>query len=93
MYFDIIKRKKFPKQEKKDHLDKVNMSLNNKEAEALKYAQAEKVSSQICRFSGPEHASIPTNSVDVTDSVDEDVSTLTSEILHSAKSLLQTSIS
>ena len=43
------------------------------------------VASQICHFSGPKHASIPTNSVDVTDSVDEDVSTLTSGILHSAK--------
>ena len=88
LYFDIIKRKK-PQQEKKVHLDKVNMLLNNKEAEALKYAQAEKVSSQICRFSGPEHASIPTNSVDVTDSVDEDVSTLTSGILNSEKNPLQ----
>ncbi len=85
LYFDIIKRKKLSKQEKKDHLDKVNMSLNNKEAEALKYDQAEKVASQIHCFSGPRNASIPTNSVDVIDSVDEDVSTLTSGILHSAK--------
>ena len=33
LYFDIIKRKKLSKHKKKDHLDKVNMSLKNKEAE------------------------------------------------------------
>ena len=85
LYFDVIKRKKLSKQEKKDHFNKLNMSLNNKEAEALKHAQAEKEASWICHFYGSIHDSMPTNSVDLTDSVDEDVSTPTSGILNSTK--------
>ncbi len=53
----------------------MNVSLNIKVAEAPKHAQAKKLASQICHVSGPVHGSIPTNSVDVTDSVTEDVST------------------
>ena len=58
------------------------MSLDNKEADALEFARAEKAASQLRRFSGPVHASLPTNSVDVTASV-EDISTLTSGIINS----------
>ena len=64
------------------------MSLNNKEAEALRYVLAEKEVSRIRRFSGPMHDSILTNFVDLTDFVDEDVSTLTSGILNSSKKIM-----
>ena len=60
------------------------MSLDNKEAEALLFARADKAASQLRHFSGPVHTCLPTNSVDVTASV-EDVSTLTSGISNSTK--------
>ena len=85
LYYDIVKRKKLSKQDKQDHWNKLTMSLNNKEAEALRYVLAEKEVSRSRRFSGPMHDSILTNSVDLTDSVDEDLSTLTSCILNSTK--------
>ncbi len=85
LYVDIIKRKKLSKQEKQDQVHKVDMSLDNKEADALKFARAEKAASRLHHFTGPMHASLPTNSVDVTTSVEEDVSTLTSGIMNSGK--------
>ena len=88
MYFDIVKRKKLSKQDKQAHFKKLDMSINNKEAEALKYTQAIMIANQLNRFSGPMHAAMPTNSVDLTDSVDEDVSTLTSGILNSTRNTL-----
>ena len=82
LYLDIVKRKTLSKRAKGDHLHQLNMSLDNKEAEALLFARADKAASQLRRFSGPVHACLPTNSVDVTASV-EDISTLTSGIINS----------
>ena len=82
LYLDIVKRKTLSKRAKGDHLHQLNMSLDNKEAEALLFARADKAASQLRRFSGPVHACVPTNSVDVTASV-EDISTLTSGIINS----------
>jgi hypothetical protein len=48
LYFGIIKRKKLSKQEKQDHIHKVNNSLNSKEANALKVARAKKEASRLC---------------------------------------------
>jgi hypothetical protein len=84
LYLDIVKRKTLSKRAKGDHLHQLNMSLDNKEADALLFARADKAASQLRRFSGPVHASLPTNSVDVTASV-EDISTLTSGIINSNK--------
>ena len=85
LYVDIIKRKKLSKQEKQDQVHKVDMPLDNNEADALKFARAEKATSCLHHFTGPMHASLPTNSVDVTTSVEEDVSTLTSGIINLGK--------
>ena len=84
LYLDMVKRKTLSKRAKGDHLDQLNMSLDNKEADALVFARAKKAASQLHRFSGPVHASLPTNSVDVTASV-EDISTIISGIINSNK--------
>jgi hypothetical protein len=84
LYLDIVKRKTLSKRAKGDHLHQLNMSLDNKEADALLLARADKAASQLRRFSGPVHASLPTNSVDVTASVEE-ISTLTSGMINSNK--------
>ena len=66
MYFDIVKRNKLSKLKTQVEFHEVNMSLDNKEADALKFAQAEKEASLICQFTGHMHASPPTNFVYVT---------------------------
>ena len=63
----------------------MNISIDNKEEGALKYALAKKEASQLHCFTGSVHASVPTNSVDVTTSVEEDVSTLTQGIMNPTK--------
>ena len=69
LYCDIIKRKKVSKQEKQDHIHKVNISLDSKDANTLKYALGNKEVSWLDCFTGPVHAYVPMNSVDVTTSV------------------------
>jgi hypothetical protein len=43
------------------------------------------VAGQIHQFTGPVHELLPTNSVDVSALVEEDLSTLTSGVMNSAK--------